>query len=106
MVGLESTSKDVYGRGVNLCRLLAPRAEVPSTKLRTGLLFRQKDPKPCLPVCSSVAVQRSSHFEQSEKSLRKGRIRFLSLVEMTNGKTGFTLKTAWMTVVDWWGGIE
>jgi len=35
-----------------------------------------------------------------------GRIRFLPLVEMINGKAGVPLKTAWMTVVDWWGGIE
>ena len=33
-----------------------------------------------------------------------GRIRFLPLVEMTNGKTGFPLQTAGMTVADWWGG--
>jgi len=25
---------------------------------------------------------------------------------MINGKAGVPLKTAWMTVVDWWGGIE
>ena len=72
MVGLESTPKDVYGREVNLCGLSAPRDEVPSTKFRTGLLFRQKDPTPLLLVRSSVAMQRSSLFEQSEESLPRG----------------------------------
>ena len=33
-----------------LCGVSPPRDEVPSAPLRTGLLFWQKDPKPCLPV--------------------------------------------------------
>ena len=49
----------LVSNGFSVMPGFGPAAEVPSTRLRTGLLFRQKDPKPLLPGRDPVGVPSS-----------------------------------------------